>query len=230
MLINKYVNISNFKKPTIYNSIVLQNINVFNFNNNNKVNNDNNEDEFNDNLTNLYLPKNLSRKTGLKCCPYGQTGLPLSSIKVKDFLSTFNKNNSNAKNFKWIEYNNYNSLKCSFYFINVFKMLDFLKEIYQFDLKFNIQQIPNIKIIKQEILNIELYTHQLKGLSNKDLHLASIISTIDINNYSLYPLVNKIEDIALLKKEIRSIDINNKSNNSSIIERSKLKNKYDELI
>ncbi len=50
------------------------------------------------------------------------------------------------------------------------------------------KQIPNISILYQDIVRIELYTKQLKGLSFRDLELATIIDSFDLEKYKLIPL------------------------------------------
>ena len=53
------------------------------------------------------------------------------------------------------------------------------------------KQIPNISILYQDIVRIELYTKQLKGLSFRDLELATIIDSFDLEKYKLIPLVGQ---------------------------------------
>ena len=50
------------------------------------------------------------------------------------------------------------------------------------------KQIPNISILDQDIVRIELYTKPLKGLSFRDLELASIIDCFNFDKYMLLPL------------------------------------------
>ena len=73
------------------------------------------------------------------------------------------------------------------------------------------QQIPNISIMSQDIVRIELTTPDLKGLSFRDLELAGIIDSFDYEKYQLVPLekekgyksiVRKIK----LDKDMASID------------------------
>ena len=45
------------------------------------------------------------------------------------------------------------------------------------------KQIPDIAILGQDIVRIELYTKQLKGLSFRDLELATIIDSFDFEYY-----------------------------------------------
>mmetsp|Transcript_29735 Transcript_29735/g.34088 ORF Transcript_29735/g.34088 Transcript_29735/m.34088 type:complete len:94 (-) Transcript_29735:34-315(-) len=59
------------------------------------------------------------------------------------------------------------------------------------------RQIPGVQIQDQDIFKIELYTPKLKGLSYKDLQLASMINGFDFDKYKLTPM----EDI----KEVRKI-------------------------
>ena len=50
------------------------------------------------------------------------------------------------------------------------------------------KQIPDIAILGQDIVRIELYTKQLKGLSFRDLELATIIDSFDFEKYKLVTL------------------------------------------
>ena len=50
------------------------------------------------------------------------------------------------------------------------------------------KQIPNISIFNQDIVRIELYTKQLKGLSFRDLELATIIDSFEFDKYKLVQL------------------------------------------
>ena len=44
-------------------------------------------------LKRTFYGKNISRKHGQKCCPYGQNGKPLSEAKVTEFLSQYSSEN-----------------------------------------------------------------------------------------------------------------------------------------
>ena len=50
------------------------------------------------------------------------------------------------------------------------------------------QQIPNVHIIDQDIVKLELHTKPLKGLSYRDLELATIIDSFDFEKYKLVPI------------------------------------------
>ena len=50
------------------------------------------------------------------------------------------------------------------------------------------KQIPNISIKHQDLVQVELYTKQLKGLSFRDLELANMIDSLDLEKYMLIPL------------------------------------------
>lgn len=50
------------------------------------------------------------------------------------------------------------------------------------------QQIPNVSIIDQDIVRVQLHTIPLKGLSYRDLQLAQIIDSFDLEKYKLVPL------------------------------------------
>ena len=47
------------------------------------------------------------------------------------------------------------------------------------------QQIPNVHILDQDIVKVELHTKPLKGLSYRDLELATIIDSFDFEKYML---------------------------------------------
>ena len=65
------------------------------------------------------------------------------------------------------------------------------------------QQIPNVSILNQDIVRVELHTLPLKGLSYRDFELAMIVDGFDLAKYKLVPL-KKEEGY---KKIIRSIRI-----------------------
>ena len=50
------------------------------------------------------------------------------------------------------------------------------------------QQIPNVHILDQDIVKVELHTKPLKGLSFRDLELAMIIDSFDLEKYKLVPI------------------------------------------
>ena len=65
------------------------------------------------------------------------------------------------------------------------------------------KQIPNVHILDQDIVKVELHTSKLKGLSYRDLELATIIDGFDLEKYKL---VN-IDDRHDTKRAIRKIKI-----------------------
>ena len=71
------------------------------------------------------------------------------------------------------------------------------------------KQIPDVSITGQDIVRVSLYTKPLKGLSFRDLELASIIDSFDFEKYMLMPL----EKEAGYKSKLRKIklDEQNKS-------------------
>lgn len=184
----------------------------------------------------------ISRKSGQKCCVYGQNGKPLKKETVIKFLENMQATNNyeihKAKNLSdfrkslklinWSANEDYTILTRIFYFKNVFYLTDFIKEIYNTDYSSNLQQIPNIHVMKKELLKIDLTTPDLKGLSMKDLQLAFALNTLNFDKYLLYP----IKEESNFKKEIRNITLfeqQEKDNKENIQERTKLKNKYDAL-
>lgn len=185
----------------------------------------------------------ISRKSGQKCCVYGQNGKPLKKETVVKFLDNLHSTNiaqinslAQISDFKkklklinWQANEDYTLLHRIFYFKNVFYLTDFIKEIYNTDYSTNLQQIPNIHVLKKELLKIELTTPDLKGLSMKDLQLAFAINSLNYEKYLLYP----IEDEQNYKREIRNITLmekNGDENTELTQERTKLKNKYDALL
>jgi pterin-4a-carbinolamine dehydratase len=183
----------------------------------------------------------ISRKSGQKCCVYGQNGKPLIKETIDKFLNSMERNTEkdlenahnlsqfeiSRKRINWEPKDDYSKLFRIFYFRNVFLLTDFIREIYNQDYVSNVHQIPNISVSNQEVFKIELYTPALKGLSYRDLQLATAINSIDFNKYKLVPL--KSEDNH--KKEIRMISIEDEKIKSSvnISEKSRFKNKYDAL-
>jgi hypothetical protein len=188
----------------------------------------------------------LSRKSGQKCCVYGQNGKPLSSGAVKKFLDNLHTNiNYDVKNstevmtefqrsrrlITWEANEDYTRLYRLFAFKNVFLLTDVIKEIYNLDFKSNVQQVPNISVSNQELFKIELYTPALKGLSFRDFQLAVAINSINFEKYKLIPL----KDEKTYKREIRIMNIEeerakNELGEGVITDRTKLKNRYDGLI
>jgi pterin-4a-carbinolamine dehydratase len=176
----------------------------------------------------------ISRKSGQKCCVYGQNGKPLSKETVIKFLNTLKNSDldyinnemiSDRNLVNWSANEDFTRLSRLFYFKNVFSLTDFIKEIYNLDYTSNLQQIPNISVSNKEILKIELYTPALKGLAIKDLQLATAINSLNFKNFQLVP----IKDEKDYRKEIRSINIEENKSKIDYIEKSKLKNKYDSI-
>ena len=128
-----------------------------------------------------FFGKNISRKAGQKCCPYNQNGKPLSQPKVLDFLSQYGESP------QWRANEEYTRLTRSYYLKNIFCATEFVKDLYQAD-SISTQQIPNVSILDQDIVRVELHTHPLKGLSYRDLELALIIDSFDLEKYQLVPL------------------------------------------
>lgn len=117
-----------------------------------------------------------------------------------------------------------------FYFQNIFKITDFIKEVYELDYSTNIQAIPDINVKNKEIFRIELYTPLLKGLSFKDLQFAFAFNSIDFSKFDLIPLTSEEN----YKREVRQIEMEIK--NKQLMEElknsqgSRFKNKYDALV
>jgi len=184
----------------------------------------------------------LSRKSGQKCCVYGQNGKPLKKETVKKFLDNMQATNNfevqkerdisdfrkSLKLINWKPNEDYTILTRVFYFKNVFYLTDFIKEIYNTDYSANLQQIPNIHVLKKELLKIELTTPDLKGLSMKDLQLAFALNSLSFEKFLLYPIMEEEN----YKREIRNITLfeqQDKGKDGSFQERTKLRNKYDAL-
>ena len=185
----------------------------------------------------------ISRKSGQKCCIYGQNGKPLKQDSIVKFLENLKNTNleeaqklENLTEFRktlklitWKPNEDFTILSRIFYFKNVFYLTDFIKEIYNADYSTNLQQIPNIHVIKKELLKIELTTPDLKGLSMKDLQLAFAINSLNYEKFLLYPISNEEN----YKKEIRNIGLyeaEELENKELSLQRTKLKNKYDALL
>jgi hypothetical protein len=175
----------------------------------------------------------ISRKTGQKCCIYGQNGKPLAQDVVKKFLDNMKTNvvideslgdsQKRLMRINWLPNEDYTRLFRLFYFKNVFALTDFIKDLYDLDFSSNLQQIPNISITNKEIFKIELYTPLLKGLAYKDIQLAFAINTLKFDKFLLYPIHSEAD----YRSEIRQIETELKD--PDVQERTKLKNKYDAL-
>ena len=62
------------------------------------------------------------------------------------------------------------------------------------------KQIPDISILKQDIVRITLHTKPLKGLSFRDLELASIIDAFEYDKYMLLSLEKEKGYKTLMRK------------------------------
>ena len=71
------------------------------------------------------------------------------------------------------------------------------------------KQIPDISILKQDIVRVELHTKDLKGLSYRDLELASIIDSFDFEKYKIMPLEKEKGYKSIIRK--MKLDEQNKS-------------------
>ena len=131
-----------------------------------------------------FFGKTISRKAGQKCCPYNQNGRPLSQAKVQEFLAQYGDNSW------WNSNEDFTRLTRSYYLKNIFCATEFVKDLYTAD-SIATQQIPNVSILDQDIVRVELHTIPLKGLSFRDLELALIIDSFDLNKYNLVPLTTE---------------------------------------
>ena len=74
------------------------------------------------------------------------------------------------------------------YLQNIFCAVEFVKDIYSAD-AITTQQLPNVSIVDQDLVKVELHTSALKGLSYRDFTLAAVIDAFDFENkYRLIPL------------------------------------------
>ena len=87
----------------------------------------------------------------------------------------------------WNPSEDFTRLSRSFYLENIFCAVEFVKDVYEMDAE-TTKQIPNISILDQDIVRIDLHTKQLKGLSYRDLELAMIIDSFNFEKYKLLPL------------------------------------------
>ena len=87
----------------------------------------------------------------------------------------------------WNVNEDFTRLTRSFYLENIFQAVEFVKDVYEMDAE-TTKQIPNISILEQDIVRIELHTKQLKGLSYRDFELATVIDSFDFERYKLLPL------------------------------------------
>lgn len=184
----------------------------------------------------------ISRKHGQKCCVYGQNGKPLSQDIVKRYLENFEQSMKNeiqnldlndiereGKLINWKANQDYTRLYRVFYIKNVFFLCDFIRDLYELDLSQNIMQIPDISVKNQDLFKIELYSPKLKGLSYKDLQLASAINSMNFEKYLLVPINNEEN----YRQEIRKLTLDQESKNImnelKNTQRTTLSNKYDAL-
>ena len=70
--------------------------------------------------------------------------------------------------------------------------------MYQAD-SMSTQQIPNMSIVDQDLVRVQLHTKVLGGLSFRDLQLAHIIDSFDLQKYKLVALNSELN----YKKVIR---------------------------
>ncbi|CDW79570.1 4a-hydroxytetrahydrobiopterin dehydratase [Stylonychia lemnae] len=144
----------------------------------------------------FFYGNNISRKAGQKCCPYGQNGKPLSKEKVEEFMQQYKDQRV------WKTNEDMTVLTREYYLKNIFCAVEFVKDLYEMD-SLTTKQIPNVHILDQDIVKVELHTQKLKGLSYRDLELATIIDGFDLEKYKLVP----IEDGFDTKRTIRKIKI-----------------------
>ena len=152
----------------------------------------------------LFYGNNISRKAGQKCCPYGQNGKPLSEDKVQQFIAQYKTQATETaqQSGVWQTNEDCTVLTRQFYLKNIFCAVEFIKDLYEMD-SMTTQQIPNVHILDQDIVKVELHTKSLKGLSYRDLELATIIDSFDFEKYKLVP----IESTVKLDRTIRKIKI-----------------------
>ena len=131
-----------------------------------------------------FFGKNISRKAGQKCCPYNQNGKPLTQAKVEEFLSQYGDKPW------WNANEDFTRLTRSYYLKNIFCATEFVKDLYNAD-SVATQQIPNVSILNQDIVRVELHSLPLKGLSYRDFELALIIDSFNLEKYNLVPLVTE---------------------------------------
>ena len=86
--------------------------------------------------------------------------------------------------------------------------VEFVKDVYEMDAE-TTKQIPNISILEQDLVKIDLHTKDLKGLSFRDLELASIIDSFDFEKYKLLPLEREKGYKKIIRK--MKLDEQNKS-------------------
>jgi pterin-4a-carbinolamine dehydratase len=141
-----------------------------------------------------FFGKHLSRVAGEKCCEYGQNGLPLSKEFILDFLK-----NANSDVQFWKPDENFQVLRHSWFFSDYLQAAAFLLEVAKIDSMNVLKQMPNVMILRKEILRVELTTPKLNGLSKADLALACQISLLPTKDYRLIP----ISDESNFRRELR---------------------------
>ena len=141
-----------------------------------------------------FFGKNISRVAGEKCCEYGQNGLPLSPEFVLNYIEQ-----SDKEIMYWRADGECRVLTHSWFFANYLQAAAFALEIAKLDSMNVLKQMPNILILRKEILRVELTTPKLQGLSKADLALATQISILPAKEYSLIP----ISDETNFRKELR---------------------------
>ena len=87
----------------------------------------------------------------------------------------------------WNANEDFTRLTRSYYLKNIFCATEFVKDLYNAD-SISTQQIPNVSILDQDIVRVELHTKPLKGHSYRDFELALIIDSFDLDKYNLVPL------------------------------------------
>ena len=132
--------------------------------------------------------------------------MPLSRAKVEEFLEQYKHTEDGVQ--WWQPNEDYTTLTRCFYLNNIFCAVEFVKDIYEMDAD-TTQQIPNISILHQDIVKIELHSRPLKGLSTRDFELAIIIDSFDFKKYELWPLEKEQGYRSYIRR--KKLDIQNES-------------------
>eukprot|EP00344_Euplotes_crassus_P010875 CAMPEP_0197005388 /NCGR_PEP_ID=MMETSP1380-20130617/29125_1 /TAXON_ID=5936 /ORGANISM="Euplotes crassus, Strain CT5" /LENGTH=168 /DNA_ID=CAMNT_0042424515 /DNA_START=97 /DNA_END=602 /DNA_ORIENTATION=- len=130
----------------------------------------------------------------------GQNGKPLRQATIQEYVEGFGKEKFQGKtNVQWTPNDDYTRLTAFFYVENIFTCVKFIEDLYNLDSE-TMKQIPGVQILDQDIFKVELHTPKLKGLSYKDLELASMINGFDFTKYKLTPM-DDLKQVRRIKRQ-----------------------------
>lgn len=156
-------------------------------------------------LYNNYFTTQISTKFGNKCCKYGLNGIPFTKEQCDNMFSTlsqylkgWNLNEDRTRLNKYIYVEDY------------YNSHAIIKRIIDTD-NYTHKNKPSIRLYNGDLIDIELYSIPLKGLSQVDFELAIKINSIEFKKYGCYELDNNKNyraKVRVLKNEYENNKIN----------------------